>query len=98
MTKLIFPKEFWWGAATSGPQTEGRFKKKAANIFDYDFEKFPEHFWQGIGPDMASNFYNDFREDIKLMKKAGLNSVRTSIQWSRLIDDLEEGTVNQDAV
>ncbi|MBU5242875.1 glycoside hydrolase family 1 protein [Lactococcus lactis] len=98
MTKLIFPKEFWWGAATSGPQTEGRFKKKGANIFDYDFEKFPEHFWQGIGPDMASNFYNDFREDIKLMKKAGLNSVRTSIQWSRLIDDLEEGTVNQDAV
>lgn len=69
MTKLIFPKEFWWGAATSGPQTEGRFKKKGANIFDYDFEKFPEHFWQGIGPDMASNFYNDFREDIKLMKK-----------------------------
>lgn len=59
------------GAATSGPQTEGRFKKKAANIFDYDFEKFPEHFWQGIGPDMASNFYNDFREDIKLMKKSG---------------------------
>lgn len=39
MTKIIFPKEFWWGAATSGPQTEGRFKKKHANIFDYDFEK-----------------------------------------------------------
>lgn len=47
---------------------------------------------------MASNFYNDFREDIRLMKKAGLNSVRTSIQWSRLIDDLEEGTVNPEAV
>jgi len=80
MTKIIFPKEFWWGAATSGPQTEGRFKKKHANIFDYDFEKNPERFWHEIGPDMASNFYNDFREDIKLMKKAGLNSVRTSIQ------------------
>ena len=44
MTKIIFPKEFWWGAATSGPQTEGRFKKKHANIFDYDFEKNPERF------------------------------------------------------
>lgn len=98
MIELKFPKDFWWGAATSGPQLEGRFNKKHANIFDYDFEKFPEHFWQGIGPDVASNFYNDFREDIRLMKKAGLNSVRTSIQWSRLIDDLEEGTVNPEAV
>ncbi|MFC4653159.1 glycoside hydrolase family 1 protein [Lactococcus nasutitermitis] len=96
--KLEFLKDFLWGAATSGPQTEGRFKKKHANIFDYDFEKFPEHFWHGIGPDTASNFYNDFREDIRLMKEAGLNSVRTSIQWSRLIDDLEEVTLNADAV
>ncbi|MGO3007360.1 MAG: glycoside hydrolase family 1 protein [Lactococcus cremoris] len=98
MIELKFPKDFWWGAATSGPQLEGRFNKKHANIFDYDFEKFPEHFWHGIGPDVASNFYNDFREDIRLMKKAGLNLVRTSIQWSRLIDDLEEGTVNPEAV
>lgn len=98
MIELKFPKDFWWGATTSGPQLEGRFNKKHANIFDYDFEKFPEHFWHGIGPDVASNFYNDFREDIRLMKKAGFNSVRTSIQWSRLIDDLEEGTVNPEAV
>ena len=44
MTRLEFPKNFWWGAATSGPQTEGRFHKSHANIFDYDFDKFPEHF------------------------------------------------------
>lgn len=22
-----FPENFWWGAATSGPQSEGRFAK-----------------------------------------------------------------------
>lgn len=22
-----FPENFWWGAATSGPQSEGRFNK-----------------------------------------------------------------------
>ncbi len=43
-------------------------------------------------------FFNDFREDIKLMKAAGLKSIRTSIQWSRLIDDLEKNTVNEKAV
>ena len=32
------------------------------------------------------------------MRSIGMNSLRTSIQWSRLIDDLETNTVNQDAV
>ncbi|MFZ2028484.1 MAG: glycoside hydrolase family 1 protein, partial [Lactococcus raffinolactis] len=98
MTTLNFPKDFWWGAATSGPQTEGRFKKPHANIFDYEFEISPEKYWHGIGPDTASNFYNDFKNDIALMKATGLNSVRTSIQWTRLIDDLEAVTLNQEGV
>lgn len=94
MHTLQFPQNFWWGAATSGPQSEGRFKKTHDNIFDYDFDNYQEKFWGAIGPDVASNFFNDFREDVKLMKGAGLNSLRTSIQWTRLIDDLEEGTTN----
>lgn len=93
-----FPENFWWGAATSGPQSEGRFNKKHANVFDYHFEIEPEKFYQHIGPDVASNFYNSYQEDIQLMKSIGMNSVRTSIQWSRLIDDLETNTVNQEAV
>lgn len=32
------------------------------------------------------------------MKATGLNSVRTSIQWTRLIDDLEAVTLNQEGV
>lgn len=32
------------------------------------------------------------------MREAGIKNLRTSIQWSRLIDDFEEATVNQDAV
>lgn len=96
--KIEFPKDFWWGAATSGPQTEGRFKKKHDNVFDYDFDHFSERFWGSIGPDTASNFYNDFEEDIRLMQKAGLNSIRTSIQWSRLIEDFETGKTNPQAV
>lgn len=48
MTTLNFPDDFWWGAATSGPQTEGRFKKTHANIFDYEFEIKPEQYWHGI--------------------------------------------------
>ena len=25
--KIVFPEHFWWGAATSGPQTEGSTDK-----------------------------------------------------------------------
>ena len=94
--QLTFPKDFWWGAATSGPQSEGRFNKQHANVFDYWYEIEPNVFYQQVGPDTASNFYNSFKEDIALMKQVGLNSVRTSIQWTRLIDDLEEGTINEE--
>lgn len=93
---MTFPKDFWWGAATSGPQSEGRFNKQHRNVFDYWFEIEPEAFYDQVGPDTASNFYNSYQEDIALMKSIGLNSVRTSIQWSRLIDDFETGSVNED--
>lgn len=95
---LEFPKKFWWGAATSGPQSEGRFDKKHANMFDYWYEIEPEVFYKQQGPDTASNFYNSYKKDIQLMKECGLNSVRTSIQWTRLIDNLETNTVNSEAV
>lgn len=95
---LEFPKKFWWGAATSGPQSEGRFDKKHANMFDYWYEIEPEVFYKQQGPDTASNFYNSYKKDIQLMKECGLNSVRTSIQWTRLIDDLETNTVHSEAV
>lgn len=96
--KIDFPEQFWWGAATSGPQSEGRFNKKHANVFDYWFEVEPDAFFDQVGPDVASNFYNSYKEDIALMKEIGMNSFRTSIQWTRLIDDFEEATVNEDAV
>lgn len=93
-----FPENFLWGAATSGPQSEGRFHKKHANVFDYHYEIEPEAFYQQVGPDTAANFYNDYKHDLHLMKEIGMNSVRTSIQWTRLIDDLETNAVNEDAV
>lgn len=93
-----FPENFWWGAATSGPQSEGRFNKQHANVFDYWYEVEPEVFYKQVGPDTASNFYNSYVEDIALMKEINLNSVRTSIQWTRLIDDFETASLNEDGV
>lgn len=93
-----FPEGFWWGAATSGPQSEGRFHKAHRNVFDYWYDTDPKAFFNEVGPNVASNFYNDYEDDIRLMKETGLNSVRTSIQWSRLIKDFETGETDPAAV
>lgn len=94
---IKFPENFAWGAATSGPQSEGCFKKKHQNVFDYWYSIDPDAFYKDVGPDTASNFYNDYKDDLKLMRQAGIKNLRTSIQWSRLIDDFENATVVPEA-
>ena len=93
---MKFPENFAWGAATSGPQSEGRFNKRHRNVFDYWYDTDPQAFYAGVGPDTASNFYNDYQKGLPLMREAGIKNLRTSIQWSRLIDDFETATVDPD--
>lgn len=93
-----FPENFFWGAAASGPQTEGITNKVNKSIWDIWFEKEPERFYNQISPYVVCDTYNKFKEDVKLMKEINFNSFRTSIQWSRLIKDFYTGEVDPDAV
>ncbi|MFV0381034.1 MAG: glycoside hydrolase family 1 protein [Breznakia sp.] len=95
MLKYKFPENFWWGAATSGPQSEGFHQKVHKNIMDYWYESEKTAFFDGVGPFTTSNFYETYREDIRLLKKVGMNSFRTSIQWTRLIKDFTTGEVDE---
>ncbi len=45
---------------------------------------------------MATDFINRFREDVALMKQAGLTHYRTSINWSRFLTDYENATVDEE--
>nr|AMP55636.1 glycosyl hydrolase family 1 [uncultured bacterium] len=40
--KYTFPEGFWWGSATSGPQSEGAADKdgRSQSIWDYWYEKY----------------------------------------------------------
>ncbi|MDY7216739.1 6-phospho-beta-glucosidase GmuD [Bacillus subtilis] len=82
-----FPKDFWWGSSASATQTEGAADRdgKGQNIWDYWFEKEPHRFFDHVGPEETSQFYDNYKEDIRLMKELGHNSFRMSISWSRLI-------------
>ena len=91
MTFLRFPDGFLWGAAASGPQTEGFFQKTHQSVMDRWYETAPDDFYNRVGPDVTCDFYHRYKEDFALMKRMGFNSYRTSIQWTRLIRDLETG-------
>src|SRR5699024_9093292 len=93
-----FPENFKWGAAASATQTEGSAHAggKAKNIWDYWYEIEPERFHEGVGPQVTSDFYKYYKEDIERMKAIHLNSFRPSISWSRLIPDGVH--VNEEAV
>ncbi len=90
--------DFLWGTASSGPQSEGSINKPLDSIWETWYKKEPERFHNFIGPDKTSNVYNKYKEDIKLMKEIGLNSFRTSIQWTRIFKDIENGEIDKDGI
>ena len=71
--KYIFPEGFWWGSATSGPQSEGDFNKPHKSVFDYWYEVEPEAFFDRVGPQVTSNFYNSYKEDLAMLKEHQFN-------------------------
>jgi len=97
MAMIRFPDSFYFGAAASGPQTEGAAGRKGRHIMDVWFQKEPQAFHGGIGPSVTSDFFHHYKEDIALMRSLNLDSYRTSIVWSRLIPG-GEGRPDPDAV
>lgn len=96
---LKFPEKFYFGSATSATQCEGSVEGdgKGQNIWDLWYDKEPYKFHNEIGPGVTSTFYENYKEDIQLMKQTGHNSFRTSIGWSRLFPT-GFGEINQEAV
>lgn len=92
--ELKLPKDFFMGAAMSGPQTEGAYKKggRLESIWDTWSDLSISDFYNKVGSYVGNNFYEKYREDMKLLKGLNFDSVRTSIQWTRLMD--QDGRLN----
>ena len=76
---MLFKKDFMLGAATAAHQVEGN------NVgSDYWIMENLEHsvFVEKSG--LAVDHYNRYEEDIDLLKQAGLNAYRFSIEWARI--------------
>lgn len=91
---IKFPKDFIWGSATAAMQIEG------GNASNKDDPRFaPSHALGGIPYRMAnkaSNSYELYEEDIRLLKELNQKMYRMSIEWSRI--EPEEGVVNEKEV
>lgn len=86
--KLNLPQNFYWGSATSGPQSEANGFENALNggkgmsiweqWYEDDKTKFHNEKYA------LGNFLENFEQDIDIAKNLKFNSLRLSIQWSRL--------------
>lgn len=96
-----FPKGFLWGGATAANQCEGAYDKDGKGLSIQDImpkgvmaprtEVPTEDNMKLIGID----FYNRYKEDIKLFAEMGFKVFRMSIAWSRIFPKGDEATPNE---
>src|SRR6266498_563502 len=93
--KMIFPKDFLWGAATASYQIEGGGDKHGKGESTWDrFTHTPGKILNNDTGDVADDHYRLWKKDIGLMKKLGLQAYRFSISWPRVLPN-GRGKVNQ---
>ena len=81
-----FPKKFTWGVATSAYQTEGAWKQDGKLDSIWDTFTNAKKFKYGNGNE-ATDFYNRYEKDIRLIKDMNLESFRFSISWTRIFPE-----------
>ena len=98
MTKLIFPEDFEWGAATASYQIEGAYNEdgRGESIWDR-FTHQKGNIANNDTGDIACDHYHRYREDVELMKKIGLDTYRFSTAWPRILP-AGRGKVNQKGI
>jgi beta-glucosidase len=95
MSKLSFPSDFLWGAATASFQVEGAGREDGRSDSIWDtFCRTPGKVHAGDNGDVACDQYHRYAEDIAIMKSIGIQAYRFSIAWPRILPQ-GTGTPNQ---
>lgn len=86
MTRLKFPADFVWGAATSAYQIEGAWNEDGRAPSHWDtFAHTPGKTRNGESGDVACDHYHRWPEDVALMANLGLKAYRFSVSWPRIL-------------
>ncbi|MCE1254817.1 MAG: 6-phospho-beta-glucosidase [Anaerolineae bacterium] len=97
-----FPENFLWGGAVAANQCEGGFNLdgkglSTADVLTAGAPGKAREYTNGILPEKfypshnAIDFYHRYKEDIALFAEMGFKCFRTSINWSRIFPDGENG-------
>jgi len=94
-SKRDFGKDFIWGVSSSALQTEGANTTdgKGLSIWD-EFATRKNKIYNNDSPATACNFYQNYKQDITLIKELGIPHFRLSLSWSRLLPN-GTGEINQ---
>jgi beta-glucosidase len=84
--ELLFPRDFVWGASTSGYQIEGAVEAdgRGKSIWDV-FSHTPGRVRGGDTGDIACDHYHQWTEDIELLARGGFGAYRFSTSWPRIL-------------
>ena len=94
-TSSSFPADFVWGAATASYQIEGASHADGRGESVWDrFSATPGKVRGGDTGEVACDFYNRYRDDVRLMRELGLDAFRFSIAWPRVLPE-GRGRVNE---
>nr|Q75W17.1 RecName: Full=Furcatin hydrolase; Short=FH; Flags: Precursor [Viburnum furcatum]BAD14925.1 furcatin hydrolase [Viburnum furcatum] len=96
-----FPPGFLFGGGSASYQYEGAVKEggRTPSIWDTFAHEFPDKIADGSNGDVAVDFYHRYKDDVKLMKKIGVNGFRFSISWTRILPSGKLcGGVNKEGV
>ncbi|XP_061581207.1 beta-klotho [Cololabis saira] len=85
----IFPSGFLWGSGTSAFQTEGAWNLdgKGTSIWDHFTHSSGISNFTGDTADVASDSYNNWKEDVDALEYLGVRSYCFSLSWPRLFPD-----------
>ncbi|XP_042425249.1 beta-glucosidase 13-like isoform X1 [Zingiber officinale] len=96
-----FPKGFIFGTASSAYQYEGAANEggRGPSIWDTLTHRHPELIADGSNGDVAVDSYHQYKEDVSIMKRMGMDAYRFSISWSRILPNGSiRGGVNREGV
>ena len=81
-----FPRDFFWGCATSAYQIEGAVAEdgRAPSIWD-TFAHTPGRIAGNDNADVAADHYHRWQEDLDLLQAMGANAYRFSVSWPRVV-------------
>ena len=93
-----FGSGFHWGVATSAYQIEGAWNSdgKGESIWD-KFTSNPKYVKDKTNGRVATDFYNHYESDLKLLKHLNFENFRFSFSWPRILPD-GTGQVNEKGV